>query len=60
MLLDEPTVSGAFDRAELDELIDPAAYLGLSAEIAGELAACATTTADRLDALPERAPLMTR
>ncbi|WP_402373167.1 class-II fumarase/aspartase family protein [Isoptericola rhizosphaerae] len=60
MLLDEPTVSGAFDRAELDELIDPAAYLGLSAEIAGELAACATKTADRLDALPERAPLMTR
>ncbi|WP_402463233.1 class-II fumarase/aspartase family protein [Isoptericola aurantiacus] len=60
MLRADPVVGGAFTVDELRGLIDPAAYLGLSQQIARELAGCAITTANRVASLPERAPLMTR
>lgn len=56
----DPLVGGAFSADELRELIDPASYLGLSAQIAGDLSGCAVSTAERLDLLPERAPVITR
>ncbi|WP_278236138.1 adenylosuccinate lyase family protein [Isoptericola sp. AK164] len=60
LLQADPLVGGAFDPDELRELIDPASYLGLSSQIAADLAECAILTADRLDRLPERAPVITR
>ncbi|MDO8143570.1 MULTISPECIES: adenylosuccinate lyase family protein [unclassified Isoptericola] len=60
LLQADPLVGGSFAPDELHELVDPAGYLGLSAQIATELAECAISTADRLDRLPERAPVITR
>ncbi|SKC81065.1 3-carboxy-cis,cis-muconate cycloisomerase [Krasilnikoviella flava] len=57
LLHGDPVVSEAFDDDELRALLDPAGYLGLSVEIARELAACAGEAADRLEALPERIPV---
>ena len=57
LLHGDPVVSEAFDDDELRTLLDPAGYLGLSVEIARELAACADGVADRLEALPERIPV---
>jgi len=60
LLQADPVVGAAFTESELRELIDPAAYLGLSQQIARELAGCAVRTSDRLRRLPERTPVMTR
>jgi 3-carboxy-cis,cis-muconate cycloisomerase len=59
MLRADPLVGGVFDETELRHLIDPAAYLGLSAEIADDLAAAAIATSERLAQLPERIPVLT-
>lgn len=52
LLVQDPVVGATFTVDELRELLDPASYLGLSVEIARELAALAFATADRLEALP--------
>jgi adenylosuccinate lyase len=51
LLRRDPVVGATFSDAELRELLDPSRYLGMSVEIARELAALAATTADRLEAL---------
>jgi 3-carboxy-cis,cis-muconate cycloisomerase len=60
LLRADPLVGGVFDEMELRQLIDPAAYLGLSAQIALELAECARVTSESIAAVPERAPVMNR
>jgi len=59
LLRRDAVVSGAFDDAELDELLDPTRYLGQSVTIARDLAAVAGEAADRLEALPARVPITT-
>lgn len=60
LLRRDPVVGATFTDDELQALLDPARYLGMSVEIAHELAATAASAADRLEALPERVPLATR
>ncbi|WP_166844558.1 adenylosuccinate lyase family protein [Isoptericola sp. BMS4] len=60
LLRQDDVVGAAFDDRELAELLDPARYLGLSVEIARDLAGCAAQVADRLEALPERVAPATR
>jgi 3-carboxy-cis,cis-muconate cycloisomerase len=60
LLRADPLVGGVFDEMELRQLIDPAAYLGLSSQIALELAECARVTSESIAAVPERAPVMNR
>ncbi|AEG43010.1 adenylosuccinate lyase family protein [Isoptericola variabilis] len=60
LLRRDPVVGATFDVDELRELLDPSRYLGMSVQIARELAATAAAVADRLEALPGRVPLATR
>ncbi|GAA1721252.1 adenylosuccinate lyase [Isoptericola hypogeus] len=60
LLREDPLVGATFSGDELRVLLDPAGYLGLSAETARDLAGCARSVADRLDALPARVELATR
>ncbi|WP_245852046.1 class-II fumarase/aspartase family protein [Isoptericola jiangsuensis] len=59
LLRADPLVGGVFDETELRHLIDPAAYLGLSSQIADELAETALLTSERLERIPERVPVLT-
>jgi len=48
ILLDDPAVSAAFDRAALEAAFDPARYTGHSAAMAHEMSAAAQSAADEL------------